>query len=78
MKKLTYQDLLNMENEWVIVEDNINDYHNQECVVLFKEVSCNECGNLYTRISLDNENYCFDYDKDGNCVDGDFDVYMVE
>lgn len=78
MKRLAYEDLLNMEGQCVRVEDEINNYHNQECIVNFFNHRCGECSNTYITISLENEAYSFDYDKDGNCLDGRFDVYKIE
>lgn len=82
MERLTYNELKTRVGEKVLVVDyadkNIRVPEPQYCTVTKNNKICKECGHEYFVISLENVDYSFDYDVNGNCLDGDFEAYELE
>lgn len=82
MKKLIYSELLNMIGQEVFVVDLMEPatervQEPQYCIVTKNDMICEECGNKYFTISLENNDYQFSYDRTGNCIDGPFYAYSL-
>ena len=83
MKILTYNELQTLIGREVLVVDcainaEVRVPEPQVCKVEKHEKKCQECGHDYSTISLENEDYSFDYDVNGNCLDGEFVAYDIE
>lgn len=82
MRKLTYPSLLLMDGEKVIVHDLAYDSYDQECEVkvgikpeIIKTKRTTKVKVLASKIQFINEEYIFEYNEFGKCVNGDFEVY---
>ena len=78
-RELSYKALLFMEGQEVIVHDCEYDVYDQVCVIrldhryyLNKKL---KPVNYVAGIILENEEYRFEYDFKGECVNGEFRVY---
>ena len=78
-RELSYKALLLMEGQDVIVQDCTNDVYDQVCIVnLEHRYYFNKKMRqvwFIAGIRLENEEYIFQYNDRGECVDGEFRVY---
>ena len=84
MKKLSFNALLLMDEQKVIVHDLEYDSYDQECIVKVSEKPSVEKARRSTKvrvvasnISLINEEFIFEYNCNGKCLNGDFEVYSL-
>lgn len=78
-RKLPYKTLLLMDGQNVIVHDLTYDAYDQLCKIKVVEQNLlnkftNKFQKVITGIILSNEEYTFEYDCYGKCVNGDFEV----
>lgn len=79
-RKLSYKTLILMDGQKVIVHDLEYDAYDQLCEIkVIKERLLNKITKKYqeyiTKIVLFNEEFTFEYDALGNCINGEFEVY---
>ena len=83
MRKLNFNALLNMDRQQVIVKDLEYDEYNQVCTVYvrtrleFRSFMSNKCKLTILGIDFKNEEFTFQMDKEGKCVNGKFEVYSL-
>lgn len=78
MRKLSYKALLNMNNEEVIVQDQEYDIFWQRCKVkLIETPILLKNGKVFYKknIKIINEEYLFEFDDNGKCLNGEFLVF---
>lgn len=85
MRKLSYKSLLLMNHERVLVHDLQYDCYNQVCEVrTFSEPKLEKSRKNIrviigaSKIQLFNEEYLFEFDNLGNCINGEFEVFSYE
>lgn len=79
-RKLSYKTLILMEGQKVVVHDLEYDAYDQLCEIkIIKERLLNRITKKYqeyiTKIVLFNEEFIFEYDAFGKCINGEFEVY---
>lgn len=81
MRELTYKALINMINQEVWVQDLEYDEYIQKCVVkqsntlaLLKNGKIINIKKLY----LENEEFVFEFDQQGRCLNGEFKVFSID
>lgn len=82
-RKLPYKTLILMDGQKVIVHDLAYDAYDQICKIKVVEQTLlnkftNKFQKIITGIILSNEEYTFEYDCYGKCVNGDFDVETLK
>lgn len=82
-RKLPYKTLILMDGQKVIVHDLAYDAYDQICEIKVIEQTLlnkftNKFQKIITGIILSNEEYTFEYDCYGKCVNGDFDVETLK
>lgn len=81
MRQLTYKAVQLMDGCKVIVHDGEYDEYDQECEVkVFKDITPHpfkkrKMIEYVKRVILFNEEFLFEYDQRGNCLNGDFQVF---
>ena len=78
-RKLPYKTLILMDSQKVIVHDLAYDAYDQICEIkVIEQILLNKFTNKFqkviTGIILFNDEYTFEYDCYGKCVNGEFDV----
>lgn len=84
-RKLKYLALTKMNGQKVIVHDLVYDCYDQICEVKVKEIwkafynSKKQQKENYKilKVILFNEEFFFEYDYYGNCINGNFEVYSL-
>lgn len=82
-RKLPYKTLILMDGQKVIVHDLAYDAYDQICEIKVVEQTLlnkftNKFQKIITGIILSNEEYIFEYDCYGKCINGDFDVETLK
>lgn len=81
MRQLTYKAVQLMDGCKVIVHDSEYDEYDQECEVkVFKDIAPHpfkkrKMIEYVKRVILFNEEFLFEYDQRGNCLNGEFQVF---
>ena len=81
MRQLSFQALRFMDGAEVIVHDLEYDAYDQTCIVCVDKVivkkryRSKKIDAVVNGISLKNEEFLYQYDWEGNCVNGNFIVY---
>lgn len=79
---LEFKDLLLMAGERVVcVDRDVRAYDSQAKEPILLETICTvsvlNTPDKKQFVRLENEDYLFDFDTDGNCCEGEFEVYMI-
>lgn len=84
MRKLSFVALKCMDGQKVWVHDLVNDCYDQECLVKVNIVRAvnpfkgqkKKVIEFVESIQLVNDEFTFEYDHRGKCMNGDFEVYV--